>query len=121
MGLKTTTVCMGYQQITPNAATALTVPTTDKNGNKQQPTLIVITPEGQNVRWRDDGTDPTGFYNAEFQVPLKDHDQWPAVVERTGWRRLLGKRARTKEELVVEMQETLDNAIPGVDSLNNKK
>ena len=59
MGLKTTTVCMGYQQITPNAATALTVPTTDKNGNKLQPTLIVITPEGQNVRWRDDGTDPT--------------------------------------------------------------
>ena len=50
---------MGYQQITPNAATALTVPTTDKNGNKLQPTLIVITPEGQNVRWRDDGTDPT--------------------------------------------------------------
>ena len=25
----------------------------------------------------DDGTDPTGFYNSEFFVPLKPHDDWP--------------------------------------------
>ena len=25
----------------------------------------------------DDGTDPTGFYNAEFFVPLKDRGEWP--------------------------------------------
>lgn len=68
MGLKTTTVCLGYQQITPNTATALTVPVTDKNGNKQQPTMAVITPEGQNVRWRDDGTDPTASVGMPIYV-----------------------------------------------------
>ncbi|HEY2894293.1 MAG TPA: efflux RND transporter permease subunit, partial [Pirellulales bacterium] len=63
----------------------------------------------------DDGTDPTGFYNAEFQVPLKNEDTWPKVVERTGWRRIFGPRARRKDELVVAMERDLDNAIPGVD------
>lgn len=52
MGLKATTVCLGYEQITSlSAATALTVP-----GGA---TLAVITPESQSVRWRDDGTNPT--------------------------------------------------------------
>ena len=66
MGLKTTTVCLGYQQITPNTATALTVPATDKNGNKQQPTFALIIAESKDVRWRDDGTDPT----ASVGMPL---------------------------------------------------
>ena len=53
MGLKSTTVCLGYQQITSlSASTALTVPT--------GATLAVIIPESQAVRWRDDGTAPTG-------------------------------------------------------------
>ena len=52
MGLKATTVCLGYQQITSlSSATALTIP--------QGTTLALIVPETQNVRWRDDGTDPT--------------------------------------------------------------
>lgn len=52
MGLKSTTVCLGYQQITSlSAATGLTVP--------QGATMAVITPETQSVRWRDDGTNPT--------------------------------------------------------------
>ena len=52
MGLKSTTVCLGYQQITSlSAAAALTVPS--------GATLAIITPESQAVRWRDDGTDPT--------------------------------------------------------------
>jgi heavy metal efflux system protein len=63
----------------------------------------------------DDGTDPTGFYNSEFQVPLKHEEEWPKLQERTGWRRILGPRARTKDELVVLMQHDLDDAIPGVD------
>ena len=32
----------------------------------------------------DDGTDPTGFYNVEFFVPLRPQKDWPAVVERDG-------------------------------------
>ena len=52
MGLKSTTVCLGYQQITSlSSATGLTVP--------QGATLALIVPETQNVRWRDDGTNPT--------------------------------------------------------------
>ena len=52
MGLKATTVCLGYQQITSlSAATALTVPT--------GATAALIVASAQNIRWRDDGTNPT--------------------------------------------------------------
>ena len=52
MGLKSTTNCLGYQQITSlSSSTALTVPT--------GATMALIVPETQNVRWRDDGVDPT--------------------------------------------------------------
>jgi cobalt-zinc-cadmium resistance protein CzcA len=65
----------------------------------------------------DDGTDPTGFYNVEIFVPLRPHKDWPKVKEQTGWRaRLYGpKRARTKEELVQEMNDELNRKIVGVD------
>jgi hypothetical protein len=52
VGLKSTTVCLGYQQITSlSASTALTVPA--------GATMALIVPETQAVRWRDDGTAPT--------------------------------------------------------------
>ena len=52
MGLKSTTICLGYQQITSlSAATALTIPS--------GATMALIVPETQAVRWRDDGTNPT--------------------------------------------------------------
>lgn len=67
MTLKAVTSCIGYQQITSlSAATGLTVPATDKNGNKQQPTFALIIAESKDVRWRDDGTDPT----ASVGMPL---------------------------------------------------
>lgn len=60
MTLKAVTSCIGYQQITSlSAAAGLTVPAVDKNGNKQQPTFALIIAETKDVRWRDDGTDPT--------------------------------------------------------------
>ena len=68
MGLKTTTICLGYQQITPDTATSLTVPTRAPDGSRQQPTFIVVTPEGQNTRWRDDGTDPTASIGMPIYV-----------------------------------------------------
>ncbi len=53
MGLKSTTVCLGYQQISDlSASVGLTVPT--------GATMALITPETQGVRWRDDGPAPTG-------------------------------------------------------------
>jgi len=52
MGLKSTTVCLGYQQITSvSSASGLTPP--------QGATLALIVPETQAIRWRDDGTNPT--------------------------------------------------------------
>ena len=52
MGLKYTTNCLGYQQITSlSSATGLTVPA--------GATRAIIAPLTQTVRWRDDGTNPT--------------------------------------------------------------
>ena len=65
--LKAVTSCIGYQQITSlSAAANLTVPATDLSGNKQQPTIAIIIPETQGVRWRDDGVAPT----ASVGMPL---------------------------------------------------
>jgi cobalt-zinc-cadmium resistance protein CzcA len=64
----------------------------------------------------DDGTDPTGFYNAEFFVPLKRPRDWPAVKPQEGllgWFR--GKRPRTKDELAQEMNAELDRNLIGID------
>ena len=59
MGLKSTTVCLGYEQITSlSASTALTVPV--------GATMALIVAETQAVRWRDDGTAPT----ASVGMPL---------------------------------------------------
>ena len=52
MGLKSTTVCLGYQQITSmSSAVSLTIP--------PGTTMALIAPETKDVRWRDDGTAPT--------------------------------------------------------------
>jgi len=49
----------------------------------------------------DDGTDSTGFFNAEFFVPLKPFDTWPSGV--------------TKETLTEELSKRLSGKYPGVD------
>ncbi len=49
----------------------------------------------------DDGTDSTGFFNAEFFVPLKPFDSWPSGV--------------TKETLTAELSKKLQARYPGVD------
>jgi cobalt-zinc-cadmium resistance protein CzcA len=65
----------------------------------------------------DDGTDPTGFYNVEFSIPLLPEKEWPAVVPASGWRKWLGlgPRAREKPELIKAMQAQLNGNLPGVD------
>jgi cobalt-zinc-cadmium resistance protein CzcA len=64
----------------------------------------------------DDGTDPTGYYNVEFSIPLKPEKEWPAVVPQRGWRRIFGAtRPRTKPELTQEMRDALSHDIFGVD------
>jgi cobalt-zinc-cadmium resistance protein CzcA len=49
----------------------------------------------------DDGTDATGFFNAEFFVPLKPFETWPAGVD--------------KEKLTETMTGELQQQFPGVD------
>jgi cobalt-zinc-cadmium resistance protein CzcA len=49
----------------------------------------------------DDGTDATGFFNAEFFVPLKPFDTWPAGMD--------------KAKLVSQMTDQLTAEFPGVD------
>jgi len=52
MGLKSTTQALGYQQITNlSAAVGLTVP--------QGATRALIAPLSKDIRWRDDGVNPT--------------------------------------------------------------
>ena len=48
----------------------------------------------------DDGTDATGFFNAEFFVPLKPFDTWPAGVD--------------KEKLTKDMMDALGEEFPGI-------
>lgn len=52
---------LGYQQITSlSSATALTVPT--------GATVAYVTVEGQGIRWRDDGTNPTASVGAPVSL-----------------------------------------------------
>jgi heavy metal efflux system protein len=48
----------------------------------------------------DDGTDATGFFNAEFFVPLKPFDSWPRGVD--------------KDKLTQDMTNSLEQEFPGV-------
>jgi cobalt-zinc-cadmium resistance protein CzcA len=49
----------------------------------------------------DDGTDATGFFNAEFFVPLKPFEQWPSGVD--------------KDRLTAELTDRLEQQFPGVE------
>jgi cobalt-zinc-cadmium resistance protein CzcA len=60
----------------------------------------VITVVSQHGR-PDDGTDATGFFNAEFFVPLKPFDTWPAGMD--------------KDKLTEQMNERFALEFPGID------
>ncbi|MGA7863908.1 MAG: CusA/CzcA family heavy metal efflux RND transporter [Stellaceae bacterium] len=49
----------------------------------------------------DDGTDTTGFFNAEFNVPLKPFDSWPKGID--------------KDKLTQQVNDALAAEFPGVD------
>jgi len=67
MNLKSITTRLGYQQVTGlSSAKGLTVPNMDVNGFRIGPTMVLITPEAQAIRWRDDGVAPT----ATIGMPL---------------------------------------------------
>ena len=60
----------------------------------------VVTVVSQHGR-PDDGTDPSGFFNAEFFVPLKPIGEWPPGID--------------KEALTEAMTKRLNEEFPGVD------
>ena len=67
--------------------------------------LIKSFPEAETVISQhgrpDDGTNSTGFFNAEFFVPLKPFDQWRKDLDKDG--------------LIAELGEALSKAFPGVE------
>ena len=60
----------------------------------------VVTVVSQHGR-PDDGTDATGFFNAEFFVPLKPFGEWPAKID--------------KAALTQQMSRNLEAQFPGVE------
>jgi heavy metal efflux system protein len=88
--------------------------------SKAARTIMAAYPEAESIVAQlgrpDDGTDTAGFFNSEYFVPLRRQEHWPALVERSGWRRwLLGAtRPRTKEEVVSAMNEELERKLPGI-------
>ena len=59
----------------------------------------VITVVSQHGR-PDNGSDATGFFNAEFFVPLKPFDEWPKGLD--------------KEKLIDQLQTEFNNEFPGI-------
>jgi len=74
--------------------------TVDKIRNIIKSYPEVVTVISQHGR-PDDGTDATGFFNAEFFVPLKPFDAWPHGVD--------------KDKLTTDMTDRLNAEFPGVD------
>src|SRR5436190_13625142 len=64
---------------------------------KYAPVHTVVSEQGRG----EDGTDPDGSFVAEFFVPLKPFEEWPAGL--------------TKEEMVRQMSEQLHREFVGVD------
>jgi cobalt-zinc-cadmium resistance protein CzcA len=60
----------------------------------------VVTVVSQHGR-PDDGTDATGFFNAEFFVPLKPFNTWPGHI--------------TKEKLTEQLSDEMQRNFPGVE------
>jgi cobalt-zinc-cadmium resistance protein CzcA len=81
---------------------------------RNYPEVEAIVPQ---IGRPDDGTDATGFYNAEFFVPLKPEKEWPkAKSTDSWWQRIFGgRRARTKLEVVQDMKRVLEENLIGVD------
>ena len=58
----------------------------------------------------DDGTDPGGFNNVEFFVPLFPEKRWPVVERPNGERKV-----RTRHEIITDMSAELSRKLPGIE------
>ncbi len=58
----------------------------------------------------DDGTDPGGFNNVEFFVPLKAEANWPKIKRPDGQ-----EKVRTHHEIIADLNDELEDQLPGID------
>jgi cobalt-zinc-cadmium resistance protein CzcA len=58
----------------------------------------------------DDGTDPGGFNNVEFFVPLRPERDWP-IVERPNGQR----KRRTRQEIIDDLNSEFNAKLPGIE------
>jgi cobalt-zinc-cadmium resistance protein CzcA len=58
----------------------------------------------------DDGTDPGGFNNVEFFVPLKPEADWPEVQRPGG-----DRKVRSRHEITKDMNAELSAKLPGIE------
>jgi heavy metal efflux system protein len=58
----------------------------------------------------DDGTDPGGFNNVEFFVPLRPETDWPVVQRPNGER-----KRRTRREIMADLDDELTAKLPGIE------
>jgi len=94
----------GNMYIRATLPTSITLDAGNRYVNEMRRTIgsypEVITVVSQQGR-PDDGTDATGFFNAEFFVPLKPRHEWPSGVD--------------KEALTQDMAKRLNGEFPGVE------
>jgi cobalt-zinc-cadmium resistance protein CzcA len=74
----------------------------------------------------DDGTDATGFFNAEFMVDLKPPDQWPAHLNKAGLISQIDRKFRDALPGVSfgysqYIEDNVDEALSGVKAANSVK
>jgi cobalt-zinc-cadmium resistance protein CzcA len=58
----------------------------------------------------DDATDPGGFNNVEFFVPLRPEKEWPVVERPNG-----EHKRRTHHEITADMSKELSRKLPGIE------
>jgi heavy metal efflux system protein len=58
----------------------------------------------------DDGTDPGGFNNVEFFVPMRSEKDWPAVTRPNG-----EHKQRSRQELIADLSGELAAKFPGIE------
>ena len=88
--------------------------------SRQARAIIASYPEVESIVAQlgrpDDGTDPAGFYNSEYFVPMRPEKDWPGLIAQKGWRSWLwgSMRPRTKREIIEAMNAELKEKIPGI-------
>jgi cobalt-zinc-cadmium resistance protein CzcA len=84
--------------------------------------VTVISQQGR----PDDGTDATGFFNAEFFVPLKPESEWPQGVDKEGLTKNLSDKLQAEFPGVEfnfsqYIEDNVEEAVSGVKGENSVK